>query len=65
MPDLSQGLPGVNTDSGSGSDVGTGGMKTKLIAAELATNAGVHTIIMKSDSPENISKIVLYMQKKR
>lgn len=64
VPDLSQGLPGVNTDSGSGSDVGTGGMKTKLIAAELATNAGVHTIIMKSDSPENISKIVLYMQKR-
>lgn len=64
VPDLSQGLPGVNTDSGSGSDVGTGGMKTKLIAAELATNAGVHTIITKSDSPENISKIVLYMQKR-
>lgn len=64
VPDLSQGLPGVNTDGGSGSDVGTGGMKTKLIAAELATNAGVHTIITKSDSPENISKIVLYMQKR-
>ncbi|CAH01509.1 glutamate 5-kinase [Kluyveromyces lactis] len=64
VPDISQGLPGVNTDGGSGSDVGTGGMKTKLIAAELATNAGVHTIIMKSDTPENISKIVLYMQER-
>ncbi|CDO93182.1 unnamed protein product [Kluyveromyces dobzhanskii CBS 2104] len=64
VPDISQGLPGVNTDGGSGSDVGTGGMKTKLIAAELATNAGVHTIIMKSDTPENISKIVLHMQEK-
>lgn len=63
VPDLSEGLPGVKTSSGSGSDVGTGGMTTKLIAAELATNAGVHTVIMKSDKPENISKIVSYVQK--
>lgn len=62
VPDISLGLPGVNTSSGSGSDVGTGGMTTKLIAAELATNAGVHTIIMKSDTPQNISKVVTYMQ---
>ncbi|CDH17978.1 probable Glutamate 5-kinase [Zygosaccharomyces bailii ISA1307] len=62
VPDLTQGLPGVNTDNGSGSDVGTGGMQTKLIAAELATNAGVHTIIMNSGTPANISKIVQYIQ---
>lgn len=62
VPDLAKGLPGVNTSSGSGSDVGTGGMETKLIAADLATNAGVHTIIMKSDIPGNILKIVEYMQ---
>ncbi|AET38695.1 glutamate 5-kinase Ecym_3196 [Eremothecium cymbalariae DBVPG len=62
VPDLSKGLPGVNTSGGSGSDVGTGGMSTKLIAAELATNASVHTIIMSSETPSNIYKIVAFMQ---
>lgn len=60
--DMSKDLPNVNTSSGSGSDVGTGGMTTKLIAADLATNAGVNTIIMKSSVPANIYKIVKYMQ---
>lgn len=62
VPDLSKGLPGVNTAGGSGSDVGTGGMETKLVAADLATNAGVHTLIMKSDTPANIGRIVEYLQ---
>ncbi|AMD19217.1 HBR316Cp [Eremothecium sinecaudum] len=62
VPDLSQGLPGVKTSSGSGSDVGTGGMATKLIAADLATNAGIHTIIMNSDTPSNIYEIVKFIQ---
>lgn len=52
----------MNTAGGSGSDVGTGGMETKLVAADLATNAGVHTLIMKSDTPANIGRIVEYMQ---
>lgn len=58
VPDLSKGLPGVDTSSGSGSGVGTGGMGTKLIAAELATTVGVHTIVVKSDEPDNLIKIV-------
>ncbi|SCW02718.1 LAFE_0F12750g1_1 [Lachancea fermentati] len=62
VPDMSQSLNGVNTSGGSGSDVGTGGMMTKLIAAELATNAGVNTIIMRSSEPANIYKVVCYMQ---
>lgn len=62
VPDMAQGLPGVNTASGTGSDVGTGGMQTKLVAAELAVNAGVHTIIMNSESPSSIFKIVQYIQ---
>lgn len=62
VPELARGLPGVNTSSGSGSDVGTGGMQTKIIAADLATNAGVHTIVMKSDAPANILKVVNYIQ---
>ncbi|CAI4462433.1 BDN_1c_G0023990.mRNA.1.CDS.1 [Saccharomyces cerevisiae] len=52
VPELSEGLPGVNTSSGSGSEVGTGGMRTKLMAADLASNAGIETIVMKSDRPE-------------
>ncbi|SCU87025.1 LAMI_0D04434g1_1 [Lachancea mirantina] len=62
VPSLANGFPSVKTSSGSGSDVGTGGMTTKLIAAELATNAGVNTIIMKSTQPGNIYKVVSYMQ---
>ncbi|KAM6500978.1 glutamate 5-kinase [Amanita muscaria] len=43
-----------------GSSLGTGGMETKLIAAEIATAAGVATIITSSKQPENISKIIEY-----
>lgn len=50
----------VNTKGGAGSSVGTGGMETKLIAADLATNAGVTTIICNSNCPENILNIVQY-----
>lgn len=48
--------------SSPGSTVGTGGMTTKLIAAELATSAGVTTIICKSSVPGNIHSIVKYIQ---
>lgn len=41
-----------------GSSFGTGGMQTKLIAAELATAAGVATIILNGEHPENIAKVV-------
>lgn len=41
-----------------GSDLGTGGMETKLIAAELATAAGVATIITHGATPKNILEIV-------
>ncbi|KAH3679912.1 hypothetical protein WICMUC_000655 [Wickerhamomyces mucosus] len=51
----------VNTSS-SGSDVGTGGMTTKLIAADLATEAGTTMIIMSSEYPENLWKIVDHIQ---
>ncbi|QID88016.1 hypothetical protein GRS66_010720 [Saccharomyces pastorianus] len=62
VPELSEGLPGVNTSSGSGSEIGTGGMRTKLIAADLASNAGIETIVMKSDRPEYVLAIVDYIQ---
>ena len=43
-----------------GSSLGTGGMETKLIAADIATAAGVTTIILSSNKPENISAIIQY-----
>lgn len=54
----------LKVDSSSpGSSVGTGGMTTKLIAAELATSAGVTTIICKSNIPDNINAIVNHCQR--
>lgn len=44
--------------SSKGSSLGTGGMSTKLVAARLATAAGVTTIITKSSRPGNIRSIV-------
>ncbi|KAI3337484.1 glutamate 5-kinase [Xylariaceae sp. AK1471] len=48
--------------SSAGSSLGTGGMGTKIVAARLATSAGVTTIITRSSSPGNIFKIVRYLQ---
>ncbi|KAJ2451644.1 Glutamate 5-kinase [Coemansia sp. RSA 2336] len=44
--------------STAGSAVGTGGMATKLIAAELATAAGVTTIITRGSTPAKVVDIV-------
>lgn len=41
-----------------GSSLGTGGMVTKLIAAELATAAGVTTVITRGSTPQNIFQII-------
>ena len=49
----------VSTNT-SGSSLGTGGMETKLIAAEIATSAGVTTIITTSKKPENMIGIIEY-----
>ncbi|KAG8756884.1 hypothetical protein FRC14_002568 [Serendipita sp. 396] len=43
-----------------GSKLGTGGMETKLIAAEIATAAGVATVVTTSKVPENVFKIIEY-----
>ncbi|KAI0011828.1 glutamate 5-kinase [Xylariaceae sp. FL0662B] len=47
--------------SSAGSSLGTGGMSTKIVAARLATSAGVTTVITRSSSPGNIAKIVRYV----
>ncbi|KAI9884724.1 MAG: hypothetical protein M1823_003505 [Watsoniomyces obsoletus] len=44
--------------STAGSNLGTGGMSTKIVAARLATSAGVTTVITRSSSPGNIIRIV-------
>ncbi|MCR5703587.1 MAG: glutamate 5-kinase [Eubacterium sp.] len=41
---------------GRGSTLGTGGMATKIQAAENATKAGIPTIVMHGENPENIYK---------
>ncbi|CAO3596028.1 unnamed protein product [Absidia cylindrospora] len=41
-----------------GSALGTGGMVTKLVAADLATAAGVATIITHGSKPGNVCKII-------
>ena len=48
--------------SSAGSALGTGGMGTKIVAARLATAAGVTTIITRSSKPGNISSIVRYVE---
>lgn len=48
--------------STAGSSLGTGGMGTKIVAARLATSAGVTTIITKSSKPGNIHEIVTFLQ---
>ncbi|KAK9322364.1 Aspartate/glutamate/uridylate kinase [Lipomyces orientalis] len=59
VKDISQLTVDVST---AGSSVGTGGMVTKLVAAELATSAGITTIITKSSVPGNIHGIIRYLR---
>ncbi|KAM3095399.1 glutamate 5-kinase [Phormidesmis sp. 146-35] len=47
----------VRTGS-SGSNWGTGGMVTKISAAQIATGAGVRTVIMQGRSPHNLFKVL-------
>ena len=47
--------------SSAGSNLGTGGMATKIVAARLATSAGTTTIITRSSKPNNVSEIVDYL----
>jgi glutamate 5-kinase len=44
--------------SSAGSNLGTGGMASKIVAARLATSAGTTTIITRSSKPNNVSEII-------
>ena len=46
------------TAGGEGSKFGTGGMITKIIAAEMATKIGTNMVIASGDEPKNISRVV-------
>lgn len=48
--------------SSAGSALGTGGMSTKIVAARLATSAGVTTVITRSSNPDNILSLVRHFQ---
>lgn len=52
----------VADTGGAGSSLGTGGMSTKIVAARLATAAGVTTVITRSSKPGNITAIVKYVE---
>ena len=45
-----------------GSALGTGGMGTKIVAAKLATSAGITVIITKSSKPGNVLAIINHLQ---
>lgn len=48
--------------SSAGSSLGTGGMSTKIVAARLATSAGVTTVITRASNPGNIGRIAEHIQ---
>ncbi|OBA27063.1 glutamate 5-kinase [Hanseniaspora valbyensis NRRL Y-1626] len=58
VEELSDILGQVDVSNGAGSSVGTGGMSTKLIAANLSTSSGTHCVITNAENPENIYEIV-------
>lgn len=55
----------VTDTSGGGSHLGTGGMATKIVAARLATAAGVTTVITRSNKPGNIPAILAHAEAQR
>lgn len=58
VPDVRATMGTVST-AGGGSNVGTGGMTTKLIAANLATSAGVAMYITNSNTPQVVLEALL------
>lgn len=52
----------VADTSSAGSALGTGGMGTKIVAARLATAAGVTTVITRSSRPSSIGEIVRHAE---
>ena len=57
-------IPALSADDikalcgGAGTDRGTGGMITKIHAAEIATQAGIPTVVMNGTAPQDIYKLI-------
>eukprot|EP01066_Platyproteum_vivax_P009523 Platyproteum_vivax@DN4197_c0_g1_i4.p1 len=49
---------GVVCSDNSGSGWGTGGMQTKILAAKVATSAGVHTGLLHGQHPERVTDLI-------
>lgn len=59
IPAVDEITPEIKSLAGSaGTSRGTGGMITKLNAAEIATNAGIDTVIMNGSDPREIYKLL-------
>ena len=56
MTDITEEM--IEGAGGSGSAVGTGGMKTKLEAARYAKKHGIKTVIMSGENPTDIYKLL-------
>ncbi|MBN1468564.1 MAG: glutamate 5-kinase [Fusobacteriaceae bacterium] len=70
VPQLNEEI--INMAGGSDSKFGTGGMATKLNAAEIAINSGTNMVIAQGNKPENLMAIVkgedigtLFVKKKK
>ena len=48
----------LNSAGGNGSEFGTGGMTTKLHAAQIASEAGIDTVVMNGKNPEDIYRVL-------
>lgn len=55
VPEISEEIEALA--GGPGSSVGTGGMRTKIIAAKVATQAGVETVIANGEAPDVLVRI--------
>jgi len=58
VPDVQQIRVQVRTDSGPGSEFSTGGMDSKLQAAQIATRGGVRTVIMSAADVRRLAPFV-------
>jgi len=54
---LSATVAGIEIAGGAGSSMGTGGMYTKIKAAHMATNSGIHMIIASGESDNSLRKV--------
>jgi glutamate 5-kinase len=62
VDDIDAIMSSINVAGSGSSGMGTGGMVTKVLAARLATAAGVHTVVQSSERPQQILQIIQQQQ---